>query len=252
MRPIAADAGRWSTSVTSTSPACMRPAVLEALLAVDHHREVEAELGVGRARPPPRRDARSGRSAARSRRGGRPPWRPPGRGRSGSWSPIASANSLIFTRLTSYGSGGGNARPMKSRFKAMQSIPSRPSAQCRCGDGNRTWFSPPRQVAGAGRERSGMPDYKRRELSGSRGAPGACGSWGSTSSAPAVRVVAPVLPRDVVAVLALLAGQRDLWPYVGGSHCGSAFLREGQLDGHPSPDRLVSRRLGEGSSGGRT
>jgi hypothetical protein len=39
----------------------------------------------------------------------------------------------------------------------------------------------------------------------------------------AVRVVAPVLPRDVVAVLALLAGQRDLRPYVSGSHDGVPF-----------------------------
>src|SRR5690606_3618374 len=38
-----------------------------------------------------------------------------------------------------------------------------------------------------------------------------------------VRVVAPVLPRDVVAVLALLAGQRDLRPNVGGSHVGVPF-----------------------------
>src|SRR5947209_7281290 len=33
-----------------------------------------------------------------------------------------------------------------------------------------------------------------------------------------VRVVTPVLPRDVVAVLALLAGQRDLGPDIGRSH----------------------------------
>ena len=39
----------------------------------------------------------------------------------------------------------------------------------------------------------------------------------------AVRVVATVLPRDVVAVLALLAGQRDLRPNVGGSHDGVPF-----------------------------
>ena len=38
-----------------------------------------------------------------------------------------------------------------------------------------------------------------------------------------VRVVTPVLPRDVVAVLALLAGQRDLRPNVGGSHVGVPF-----------------------------
>src|SRR5215510_9811748 len=38
-----------------------------------------------------------------------------------------------------------------------------------------------------------------------------------------VRVVAPVLPGDVVAVLALLAGQGDLGPHVGGSHSGVPF-----------------------------
>src|SRR5215469_294876 len=39
-----------------------------------------------------------------------------------------------------------------------------------------------------------------------------------------VRVVAPVLARDVVAVLAFLAGQRDLGPDVGRSH-GAPFSR---------------------------
>src|SRR5215472_14717378 len=40
-----------------------------------------------------------------------------------------------------------------------------------------------------------------------------------------VRVVTPVLPRDVVAVLALLAGQGDLGPHIGGSHEGVPFSR---------------------------
>src|SRR5258706_9457737 len=38
-----------------------------------------------------------------------------------------------------------------------------------------------------------------------------------------VRVVAPVLPGDVVAVLALLTGQGDLGPDVGRSHGGVPF-----------------------------
>jgi hypothetical protein len=38
-----------------------------------------------------------------------------------------------------------------------------------------------------------------------------------------VRVVAPVLLGDVVAVLALLASQRDLRPDIGGSHDGVPF-----------------------------
>src|SRR6266516_7074884 len=42
-----------------------------------------------------------------------------------------------------------------------------------------------------------------------------------------VRVVAPVLPGDVVAVLALLAGQGDLGPHIGGSHEGVPFSCDG-------------------------
>src|SRR5215468_10189948 len=40
-----------------------------------------------------------------------------------------------------------------------------------------------------------------------------------------VGVVTPVLARDVVAVLALLAGQSDLGPDVGRSHDGVPFFR---------------------------
>src|ERR1035441_8989288 len=40
-----------------------------------------------------------------------------------------------------------------------------------------------------------------------------------------VGIVAPVLARDVVTVLALLAGQGDLGPDVGGSHDGVPFCR---------------------------
>jgi hypothetical protein len=45
----------------------------------------------------------------------------------------------------------------------------------------------------------------------------------------AVWVVTPVLPGDVVPVLALLASQRDLRPDIGGSH-GRAFLIVKDLD----------------------
>src|SRR5215469_7498422 len=49
-----------------------------------------------------------------------------------------------------------------------------------------------------------------------------------------VRVVTPVLARDVVAVLALLAGQGDLGPHVGGSHSGVPFSRNGACGSGPS------------------
>ena len=62
-----------------------------------------------------------------------------------------------------------------------------------------------------------------------------------------IRVVAPVLPRDVVAVLALLAGQRDLRPNVGGSHLGVPFYVRDMDTPVPRPVDL-----GVGSSGGRT
>ena len=45
----------------------------------------------------------------------------------------------------------------------------------------------------------------------------------------AVRVVAPVLLGDVVAVLALLASQRDLRPDIGGSHDGVPFYYTKEL-----------------------
>src|SRR6266550_7410943 len=45
-----------------------------------------------------------------------------------------------------------------------------------------------------------------------------------------VRVVTPVLARDVVAVLALLAGQGDLGPHIGGSHEGVPFSRTDRGD----------------------
>ena len=50
-----------------------------------------------------------------------------------------------------------------------------------------------------------------------------------------VGVVPPVLAGDVIAVLALLAGQSDLWPDVGRSHGGVPFsrLRIGAANGGP-------------------
>src|SRR5215470_12987321 len=46
-----------------------------------------------------------------------------------------------------------------------------------------------------------------------------------------VRVVPPVLAGDVVAVLALLAGQGDLGPHIGGSHEGVPFSFDGPRSG---------------------
>src|SRR5215813_11261033 len=46
-----------------------------------------------------------------------------------------------------------------------------------------------------------------------------------------VRVVPPVLAGDVVAVLALLAGQGDLGPHIGGSHEGVPFCFDGPRSG---------------------
>src|ERR1700704_3132368 len=45
-----------------------------------------------------------------------------------------------------------------------------------------------------------------------------------------VRVVTPVLPGDVVTVLALRTGQGDLGPDVGGSHDGVPFSGMGSTD----------------------
>src|SRR5215470_1976840 len=65
-----------------------------------------------------------------------------------------------------------------------------------------------------------------------------------------VRVVTAVLPRDVVAVLALLAGQGDLRPHIGGSHEGVPFSRTdppGQARG--TGERPSSgRNAGDGTS----
>jgi hypothetical protein len=66
----------------------------------------------------------------------------------------------------------------------------------------------------------------------------------------AVRVVAPVLPRDVVAVLALLAGQRDLRPYVGGSHDGVPFwARDRNMRAVGDRDLATSRPRAEPREG---
>lgn len=60
-----------------------------------------------------------------------------------------------------------------------------------------------------------------------------------------IRVVAPVLPRDVVAVLALLAGQRDLRPNVGGSHLGVPFYVRDWDNPHRCPCWETGRVVAE-------
>src|SRR6516165_10037591 len=104
---------------------------------------------------------------------------------SGLSSPIASANSAILTRLTSYGSPGPKTRPVNSALSATLE---------RC-----PWLAglAVRLVAAA--VRAVLLQLKT------------------------IRVVAPVLLGDVVAVLALLASQRDLRPNIGGSHDGVPF-----------------------------
>src|SRR5262249_47424665 len=63
-----------------------------------------------------------------------------------------------------------------------------------------------------------------------------------------VRVVPPVLAGDVVAVLALLAGQGDLGPHIGGSHEGVPFCFDGPRSG--SNPGVPGSRL-PGGPGGR-
>ena len=61
-----------------------------------------------------------------------------------------------------------------------------------------------------------------------------------------VGVVAPVLPRDVVAVLALLAGQGDLGPDVGRSHVARLSTRP--IMGSRQGSGLVRQRSGKTGS----
>src|SRR5215831_2070029 len=64
-----------------------------------------------------------------------------------------------------------------------------------------------------------------------------------------VRVITPVLARDVVAVLALLAGQGDLRPHVGGSHEGVPFSRTDPRVAAGRDERPSSgRNAGDGTS----
>src|SRR5216117_4227344 len=65
-----------------------------------------------------------------------------------------------------------------------------------------------------------------------------------------VRVVTPVLARDVVAVLALLAGQGDLGPHIGGSHEGVPFSRTDPAGWPAGRDERPSsgRTAGDGTS----
>ena len=84
-----------------------------------------------------------------------------------------------------------------------------------------------------------------RETSGSRGAGCACCSAAVLLQLKTVRVVAPVLLGDVVALLALHAGQRDLRADVGSSHGSASFFFEGsgpsQVGPHDGqPDRRTA------------
>src|SRR5215469_8310060 len=114
---------------------------------------------------------------------------------------MASANSAILTRLTSYGSPPAKVRPVAAAVRAvlLQLDP--------------------------------------------------------------VGVVSPVLARDVIAVLALLAGQRDLGPNVCRSHDGVPFSRMdssgGLADKDSGPPFIPGGttpvpRSSAGCSGGRT
>src|SRR6516225_3423336 len=66
-----------------------------------------------------------------------------------------------------------------------------------------------------------------------------------------VGVVTPVLAGDVVTVLALLAGQGDLGPHIGGSHSGVPFSRNTDLSERwacGSGPSNIQRRAGKTSS----
>src|ERR1700719_3462704 len=117
-------------------------------------------------------------------------------------------------------------------------MPAAPARPCRPCEGNRTRFSPP--PAGLRRERADQShasselgllalaplarclglDARPKHLAGLAVGLVLPAVGAVLLQLQAVRIVPPVLPRDVVAVLALLAGQRDLGPYVGGSHDG--------------------------------
>src|SRR5215472_17462799 len=69
-----------------------------------------------------------------------------------------------------------------------------------------------------------------------------------------VRVVPPVLAGDIVAVLALLAGQGDLGPHIGGSHEGVPFCFDGPGSGSnpgsgESPPREAASGVARRSGG---
>src|SRR5689334_1134151 len=112
-------------------------------------------------------------------------------------SPIASAKSLIFTRLISYGSDAGKVRPRKSRLMGMA---ARPLA----GLAVRLVLAAVRAVL---------------------------------AQLNPVRVVTPVRAGAVVAVLALLASQRDLGPDVSRSHqcLFPRRMKRGRGEGRTSP-----------------
>src|SRR5215471_12961731 len=59
----------------------------------------------------------------------------------------------------------------------------------------------------------------------------------------AVRVVTPVLPGDVVPVLAHLAGQRDLRTDIGGGHSGMPFAEDVRERPATITDDVQARRL---------